>query len=180
MIYLLTVHGIDRVGLVELMADHIQDHGGNWLESRLCRLGGQFAGIVRVEFTAEPTRLAKSIGSLSCEWVLLSESDLAAANAERRITIDITAADRPGLVKQIAHIVASNGANIENVESSVFSAPFSGEQMFKARYQVSVSCVQAQEALLSQLEALAEELVCDILACAQPESATSSLEAVRI
>ena len=31
------------------VAHRVADHGGNWLESRMCHLGGQFAGILRVE-----------------------------------------------------------------------------------------------------------------------------------
>ena len=49
----LTIIGTDRPGLVQLVAGRVADHGGNWLESRLCHLGGQFAGIARVEVPGE-------------------------------------------------------------------------------------------------------------------------------
>src|ERR1041385_5281774 len=45
----MTVIGTDRPGLVQKVATRVADHGGNWLESRMCRLGGPFAGILRVE-----------------------------------------------------------------------------------------------------------------------------------
>src|SRR5258706_15792422 len=45
----MTVIGADRPGLVQMVAARVADHGGNWLESRMCHLGGQFAGILRVE-----------------------------------------------------------------------------------------------------------------------------------
>ena len=48
----MTVIGADRPGLVEMVAARVADHGGNWLESRMCRLGGQFAGILRVAVAA--------------------------------------------------------------------------------------------------------------------------------
>ena len=48
----MTVIGPDRPGLVQAVAARVADHGGNWLESRMCRLGGQFAGILRVEVPA--------------------------------------------------------------------------------------------------------------------------------
>jgi len=35
---------------VSSLADTVARHGGNWLESRMCRLGGQFAGIVRIDY----------------------------------------------------------------------------------------------------------------------------------
>src|SRR5687767_1257520 len=49
----MTVIGADRPGLVQMVASRVADHGGNWLESRMCRLGGQFAGILRVEVPVE-------------------------------------------------------------------------------------------------------------------------------
>src|SRR6187401_3573097 len=49
----MTVIGKDRTGLVESVARLVAENGGNWLESRMCRLGGQFAGILRVEVAKE-------------------------------------------------------------------------------------------------------------------------------
>src|SRR5436189_2198459 len=49
----MTVIGQDRPGLVESVAAIVAEHGGNWLESRMSRLGGQFAGILRVEVPAD-------------------------------------------------------------------------------------------------------------------------------
>src|SRR5688572_32828579 len=49
----MTVIGGDRPGLVQMVAARVADHGGNWLESRMCRLGGQFAGILRIEVPQE-------------------------------------------------------------------------------------------------------------------------------
>ena len=49
----LTILGDDRPGLVEPIARVVADHGGNWLESRMAHLAGQFAGILRVEVDAD-------------------------------------------------------------------------------------------------------------------------------
>ena len=43
----LTVLGEDRPGLVEALAHIIAAHEGNWVESRMAHLAGQFAGILR-------------------------------------------------------------------------------------------------------------------------------------
>ena len=43
----MTIIGKDRTGLVESLAALVAEHGGNWLESRMCRLGGEFAGILQ-------------------------------------------------------------------------------------------------------------------------------------
>lgn len=162
MIYLLTVQGKDQIGLVEALAGQVQAHGGNWLESRLCRLGGQFAGIVRIEFSVAPHDLPKNVGSLTCQWEPVNDEDSASAPTGTQARIDILAADRPGLVKQIAHLLSASGANVEEIESKVRSAPFSGEQMFEAHCLINLGPGSDRNKLAAQLESLAEELMCDI------------------
>ena len=49
----MTLLGTDRPGLVRVLADLVANHGGNWLDSRMARLAGQFAGIVRIECPEE-------------------------------------------------------------------------------------------------------------------------------
>ena len=49
----MTVIGPDRPGLVESIAETVASHEGNWVESRMANLGGQFAGILRVELPAD-------------------------------------------------------------------------------------------------------------------------------
>ena len=49
----LTVIAPDQPGLVQTVAQCIAAHGGNWLESRMSRMDGQFAGILRVGVPAE-------------------------------------------------------------------------------------------------------------------------------
>lgn len=46
---ILTVVGPDRPGLVRALAEAVAARSGSWLESRMARLAGQFAGIVLVE-----------------------------------------------------------------------------------------------------------------------------------
>jgi glycine cleavage system regulatory protein len=46
---ILTVVGPDRPGLVRALAEAVAARNGSWLESRMARLAGQFAGIVLVE-----------------------------------------------------------------------------------------------------------------------------------
>jgi glycine cleavage system regulatory protein len=52
----LTLIAADRTGLVESVARVVAECGGNWLESRMCKLGGEFAGILRIEIPSEKNR----------------------------------------------------------------------------------------------------------------------------
>lgn len=63
---ILTVIGDDRPGLVGELSATISAHQGNWLESSMSRLGGKFAGIVKVEVaTDQATVLQAALGMLS-------------------------------------------------------------------------------------------------------------------
>ena len=160
--YLLTVYGNDDTGLVESLASTIESLGGNWLESRLCRLEGQFTGIVRVNFKSAVGDLPKTVGSLNCSWSQMQSSDAGALDSTKEAVIKVLAADRPGIIRQISRILSSNGANIEEVESHIKNAPFSGEQMFEARYRISFQETSKDSNIQSGLESLAEELMCDL------------------
>ena len=162
MIYLLTVQGKDKIGLVQALAGQVEQRGGNWLESRLCRLGGQFAGIVRVEFSSTPDSLPERVESLVCHWEPVTDDEVVEFAPTSQARIDILAADRPGLVKQITHVLSEAGANVEEIESRVRSAPFSGEQMFEAHCRISLGATTDRSKLARRLESLAEELMCDI------------------
>ena len=74
---IMTIIGADRPGLVQLVADRVVANEGNWLESRMCRLGGQFAGIARVSVPEHKAQtLAKALTARS--FVLAAQSDVGA------------------------------------------------------------------------------------------------------
>ena len=62
----LTVIGPDRPGIVEQLSDQVLAVGGNWEESRMTRLAGKFAGLLRVSVdVAHADRLAAGLRSLT-------------------------------------------------------------------------------------------------------------------
>src|SRR5512138_3397922 len=110
----MTIIGPDRPGLVESVAAVVAAHGGNWLESRMSRLGGQFAGILRVEVpTDQEPRLAAALEKLEATGlkVVVHSDRLAAAAAQRLSVLEIMGQDRPGIVRQITGALAGHGVN---------------------------------------------------------------------
>ena len=59
----LTAIARDRPGVVESLAEVISKHSGNWVDSSMAQLGGEFAGIVMVEVPS--ANAAKLEGALS-------------------------------------------------------------------------------------------------------------------
>ena len=108
----LTVIAPDQPGLVEKLAQCIAGHGGNWLESRMARMDGQFAGILRVGVPAEAyDELVEALHALSAQniRVLLAESGIQASCSWKPILLDLVGNDRPGIVRDITRLLADLG-----------------------------------------------------------------------
>ena len=83
----MTLIGPDSTGLVEAVARAVADHGGNWLESRMCRLGGAFAGILRVEVPGEKkTALLEALQKISGLKVIVHAGEKKTIAANARLT----------------------------------------------------------------------------------------------
>jgi glycine cleavage system regulatory protein len=161
----LTVIGPDRPGLVELLSRIIAGRGGNWLESRMNRLGGQFAGIVRVEIpTAAESALVRDLAGLSSQSLtVVCRSDGLEPPAPRRFAaLDLVGLDRPGIVREITQALARAGANVEELTTSCESAPMSGEPLFKAAIKLSLPETSNVAAIRRELEQIAANLLVDI------------------
>ncbi|MCL4227693.1 MAG: ACT domain-containing protein [Myxococcales bacterium] len=74
----------------------------------------------------------------------------------------MTGADRVGIVRDVARILADHGVNVEELESMVLSAPMSGEPLFSARAVLQVPETLALGELRAALEALGSELMVDL------------------
>ena len=169
----MTVIGQDRPGLVDSVAALVAEHGGNWLESRMSRLGGQFAGILRVEVPSEnesPLVTAlKKLESRGLAVVVHPDQPKPLPRSARQSVLEIVGQDRPGIVRAISHALASLGVNVEELHTECESAAMSGETMFKARARLSLpeSCDAAQ--VRQQLERIAADLIVEISLAELPE-----------
>jgi glycine cleavage system regulatory protein len=163
---LLTVIGSDRPGLVDTLAERVAAAGGNWEESRLARLGGQFAGmvLVSVEAVESDALIAKlqdlERSGLQVTWRFVQPPSAAPSGVQ--VSLVVTGADRAGIVRDVARILAERGVNIEELESTVESAPMSGEAMFVARARLRVPQGLELGALRAALEVLGNELMVDL------------------
>ncbi len=160
----ITLVGADRTGLVESVARVVAEHGGNWLESRMCRLGGEFAGILRIEIpTVKKSALLAGLQNISGLNVVVQPGQTVAVYASgRQIRLEIVGSDRPGIVHEITSALALAKVNVEEFSSEVSSAPMSGETLFKAgaRLQLPEHCDLA--ALKKNLEKIAADLLVDV------------------
>lgn len=160
----MTLIGPDRTGLVESVARVVAGHGGNWLESRMCRLGGEFAGILRIEIPAEKkSPLLAALQKIpGLNVVVQPDPKPASAAPGRQTRLEIVGSDRPGIVREITSALARASVNVEEFSSEVVSAPMSGETLFKAtaHLQLPERCDLAT--LKAELEKIAADLLVDV------------------
>lgn len=162
----LTVIGPDRPGLVQRVAQRVADHGGNWLESRMAHLGGQFAGILRVEVQeGRAEELAEALRGLSGEGlqVVLHREGASEVTASALVaTIELVGQDRPGILRAVSGVFAAHAVNVEELSSERVSAPMGGGTLFQARAAVSVPTREVLTAVRTDLEKIAADLVIDL------------------
>lgn len=164
----MTVIGPDRPGLVQMVAARVADHGGNWLESRMCRLGGQFAGILRVEVTSERRdELVNALRTLEVDGlrvIIHAEGGAAAAAgaAGTLATIELVGQDRPGILRSVSGVFATHGVNVEELVSERVNAPMDGGVLFQARATVLVPPSVKIAAVRADLEKIASDLMVDL------------------
>ncbi len=162
----MTVIGPDRPGLVQRVAQCVAEHGGNWLESRMAHLGGQFAGILRVEVAAERTddlvTALRALASEGLQVVLHREGASQSAAPGIVATIELVGQDRPGILRAVSGVFAAHAVNVEELSSERVSAPMGGGTLFQAKATVSVPTRETLSAVRADLEKIAADLVIDL------------------
>lgn len=159
------VIGKDRPGLVESVSAAVQAHGGSWVESRMSRLAGQFAGILRVSVPAERAgALSEALEGLRAGGLrVVIERGLADAIEEGRvILLELIGSDRPGIVHKISEALAARGVNVDELNTECEGAPWSGGTLFKAMARLRVPATLDLDQLRESLEAIAGDLMVDI------------------
>ena len=160
----MTVIGKDRTGLVESVARLVADHGGNWLESRMCRLGGEFAGILRVHVPSERRAALEQALAKLPGLTIVAHSDEAVAIAPQTqlASLEVVAQDRPGIVREFSRALAAQGVNVEELVTECISAPMSGEPLFQARAKLRLPANVSVNALRDSLEKAVTGLTVEI------------------
>jgi len=162
----LTVIGQDKPGLVSAISQRITAAGGNWLDSRMASLAGQFAGLLLVSVPREKTEALiaslQTLGQQGLRIVIERGISDVAASAGRTLKLELTGHDRPGIVRDISDALARQKVNIEEMTTAFYNGSFSGEDMFEMRATLRAPAELTDAALRQALENLANNLMVDI------------------
>ncbi|MBT8451801.1 MAG: glycine cleavage system protein R [Deltaproteobacteria bacterium] len=160
-----TVIGKDRPGLVESVSAAVEANGGSWVESRMSRLAGEFAGILRVSVpAAQADALSGALEALRADGlrVVVERGVEDAVEEGHLIVLELIGSDRPGIVHKISEALAVRGVNVDELNTECEGAPWSGDTLFKAMARLRAPKGLDLDHLRESLEAIAADLMVDI------------------
>lgn len=169
----LTAIGDDREGLVSALAEQVDLHGGNWLESGLSHLAGKFAGVVLIEVPEDRVQeLTDALGDLHravglrvdvTEAKLSSADDAPGDPAHTQILhLHLVGQDRTGMVREVTSALAVQHASIEDLRTWTSDAPQGGGVLFEAEALVRLPEGRDPAEVREALERIAAELMVDL------------------
>jgi glycine cleavage system transcriptional repressor len=159
----LSALGKDKPGIVDQLAKAIFDLGCNISDTRMTVLGGEFALLQLIE--GQWNQLAKLEDSIDDLSRKLGLTIISKRTEERKhgsallpYLVDVIALDNPGIVHHLASFFSTRGINIEDMNTSSYSAAHTGTPMFAVRMTVGIPAGQ-------QISALREDFMefCDAM-----------------
>ncbi len=160
---LLTTAGPDRPGIVQTLSAWILEHGGNIEESRMARLGGDFATLILVSGGPQlPATLESAKASLEDRQltVLLHEVTESAATPREpslRYRLQATALDHPGIVHRVTGLLSDQSINIVEAETTTDAAPFTGSPVFQLRLEIDIPSSVGIRGLRQRLDEIGDD-----------------------
>jgi len=162
----LTVIADDHPGVIETVSRVLTNHDGNWTQSSMSSLAGQFAGILLVYVPGDKTEacLAELRGLESDGLRIIANVSNAEATTEKthECRLELIGNDRPGIVHDITVLLAGHDVNVRDLETLVESASMGGGELFKAKALLDVPETTDIDVLAGELEDIANDLMVDI------------------
>ncbi len=131
-----TLVGPDKVGIVDDVTEKILEYGGNVEESRMARLGGDFAMIMLISVTGDKTdKLKTAIDTFGANGFQVFIRETAEETKSKYkgwlpYRIVVNGADHEGIIHSITRHLADKNINIESMDTNTVSAPMSGTELF--------------------------------------------------
>ena len=168
-IYLVvTAVGQDRRGTVEMITDVVVNHSANIEESRMARLGGEFAVIMMLSLTDENLEsLTQDLNDLNKKGLMIISRQTDLSRMEKfqgfvPYEISVLGADHEGIVNSVARYLASEQINVEEMDTRVTHAPNTGTPLFSMTARIQAPPTLSLSELRSKLADVGDELDVDI------------------
>ena len=165
---IITLFAKDRPGVIRELSDTVLANKGNWLESSLSRLCGQFTGIVHIEVAPDnKADLLNALDKLAQTGINVTVQNFQEVEEEsdsfEALQILVEANDRPGIVEEIATALADEDINIENMDTECESASMAGYNLFRAHMFLALPEGMTEDQLEQVLENVSDDLMVSVL-----------------
>ncbi len=161
-----TVIAQDKPGIVTTLAQVVKNNGGNWSDSRMSQLAGEFAGIVHVEIDLDKKKdLEEALMELSAQGIAITirQAGNNIAGTDYKLhEIEIFGNDRAGIVAEVSKLFSEKDINILEFDTDISDAPVTGGMLFHADAVIGVCKGTKLDELQEKLHDLADELSLDI------------------
>jgi len=162
----LTIMADDHPGIIQRVSSVLQKHGGNWTQSSMSSLAGQFAGILLVSVPDENSAACQQelhgLESQGLRVISHISKQPVASEKTNVYVLDLVGNDRHGIVHDITTVLSNHNVNVGDLETVVEAASMGGAELFRARAELSVPVSTDIDVLESELEDLANDLMVDI------------------
>lgn len=132
----------------------------------MAELAGKFAGIVVVSVPAEReeelTEALRSLDGLLTVSAHPGAADGGDLAGGQPWMIDLLGNDRPGIVHEVSSVLHRHHLSIDMLETNTREAPMAGGQLFEAHVVVRLPSAADLDAVRTDLERLAAELLVDV------------------
>lgn len=159
--------GPDRTGLVDRVAQSLSKHRANLEDSRMSVLGGEFAMMFLCSVdAAQLDDLQKEMAAVAQELDLMINSKPTTLRKSHigmlPLQVAVRGADHEGIVHELVHHLVEQGASVDNLESQLVNAPYSGVPLFEMQMRISAPASLSLSALRRKLQTVGDELNVDV------------------
>ena len=162
----LTVLAEDQPGIIQTVSNVLKQYGGNWDQSSMSSLAGQFAGIllasVPEKHAGECVKALHGLKKAGLQVLAHISDEPQEDKATSQYSLDLVGNDRPGIVHDITTLLAGHGVSVLDLETRVESASMAGGALFRASATLEVPHPVDVDILADDLEELANDLMVDI------------------
>lgn len=135
--------GQDRPGIVDDFSRVVYELGCNIADSRMTKLGEEFAILLMVEGPwNQLAKLEAQLADLESRLGMTIISRQTESRVEHKdilpYSVEVVSLDHPGIVHKLASFFSQRNINIEDLSTSSYAAPHTGTPMFSVQINVGI------------------------------------------
>lgn len=163
--FVMTVMGPESLGIIKALAHTTHELGGTWDRSKVAKLEGRFAAIIKVAIEAD--RVAELKAAFEKEFASFTftyaEPLAEGETATKNISLEVDCKDRAGIIKDIHNLMLNLNLKVVNMDSHRYEVAEIGAAVFSAKLNLEVPENTSAESVVDEIETLYENMRVTVL-----------------